>query len=255
MNKLRDEINKLRDEIKKYLAAPPDEIKKNEWQEHDEPTCRVLTRLVANNDALAALIAIAKGADNAWGIVDLCSIAEIKMTTFHKALQNESAMVGRLQQYRQSVADLKKFIDEATEYPELLFVDWVVLPETEEESRRVHDALKTSAEKTGGPAFTQYEKSADFYQDALKRIAMLIDLRQQATDEALQVTLGANRKSRAKVAAENSAIGWLAQAVEKDFGKPFAVQVAKISEIALDIGEVFEDRVREALKVRKRLEK
>ena len=35
-------------------------------------------------------------------------------------------------------------------------------------------------------------------------------------------------------------------------GKPFARQVADLAEVAFDIGEVTEDRVREVLKVRRK---
>ena len=66
--------------------------------------------------------------------------------------------------------------------------------------------------------------------------------------------LGVTRKSATKSAAETAAIGWLAEHVVLTFDKPFAQQVATLAEVALGIGEVSEDRVREALKTRRRRE-
>ena len=102
-----------------------------------------------------------------------------------------------------------------------------------------------------GPPHIAYEKGADYYCDALDRIAALIEERQQSTDRVL-CEFGVNRKSHTKEAAETAAIGWLAEQVEDVFGKPCARQVAVLAEVALNIDEVTEDRVREALKSRRR---
>ena len=102
-----------------------------------------------------------------------------------------------------------------------------------------------------GPISIAYEKGADYYQDALDRIAALIEERQQSTDRVL-CEFGVNRKSHTKEAAETAAIGWLAEQVDDVFGKPCARHVAVLAEVALNIDEVSEDRVREALKSRRR---
>jgi len=88
-------------------------------------------------------------------------------------------------------------------------------------------------------------------QDAIERVIKSIEKR-QATVEASKHALGATRKSSTKTAAENAAIGWLAQVVMHNTGKPFARQVADLAEVAFDIGEVTEDRVRELLKSRRK---
>jgi hypothetical protein len=87
--------------------------------------------------------------------------------------------------------------------------------------------------------------------DALDRVIKSIEKR-QATVEASKHALGVTRKSSTKTAAENAAIGWLAQMVMHNTGKPFARQVADLAEVAFDIGEVTEDRVRELLKMRRK---
>ena len=87
--------------------------------------------------------------------------------------------------------------------------------------------------------------------DAIDRVIKSIETR-QATVEASRHALGVTRKSSTKTAAENAAIGWLAGIVMHNTGKPFARQVADLAEVAFDIGEVTEDRVRELLKRRRK---
>jgi hypothetical protein len=87
--------------------------------------------------------------------------------------------------------------------------------------------------------------------DAIDRVIKSIEKR-QATVEASKHALGVTRKSSTKTAAENAAIGWLAQTVMHNTGKPFARQVVDLAEVAFDIGEVTEDRVREVLKSRRK---
>ena len=87
--------------------------------------------------------------------------------------------------------------------------------------------------------------------DAIDRVIKSIEKR-QATVEYSKHALGVTRKSSTKTAAENAAIGWLAQMVMHNTGKPFARQVADLAEVAFDIGEITEDRVRELLKSRRK---
>ena len=80
-------------------------------------------------------------------------------------------------------------------------------------------------------------------------IAELIELRQQASDDAA-IELGVTRKAGTNTAAATAAIGWLAEGIERLAGKPCVPQVATLAEIALAIGEVTPDRVRAARKRR-----
>ena len=64
-------------------------------------------------------------------------------------------------------------------------------------------------------------------------MAALIELRRETTDIAM-VDLGVNRKSVNANAAETKAIGFLAGHVFNAFGKPFALQVAVLAEVAFD---------------------
>jgi hypothetical protein len=87
--------------------------------------------------------------------------------------------------------------------------------------------------------------------DAIHRVIKSIEER-LATVEASKHAYGVTRKSSTKTAAENAAIGWLAQMVMHNTGKPIARQVADLAEVAFDIGEVTEERVREVLKSRRK---
>lgn len=183
-------------------------------------------------------------------IMDCCVHAKMQLETFHTLLAKERKTIERLQRHRQSVEDLRRFINEATEPHEHPMVDWMWL-EDKTNPIEVAEMNRLASEMGWAPPSIAYQKGADYYLDALNRIAVLIDERQQSTDRAM-LRFGVNRKSRTKEAAETAAIGWLAEQVEDIFGKPFARQVAVLAEVALNIAEVSEDRVREALKSRRR---
>jgi len=87
--------------------------------------------------------------------------------------------------------------------------------------------------------------------DALDRVIKSIE-KQQAAVELSKHELGVTRKSSTKTAAENAAIIWLARMVMHNTGKPFARHVADLAEVAFDIDEITEDRVRELLKTRRK---
>jgi hypothetical protein len=88
--------------------------------------------------------------------------------------------------------------------------------------------------------------------DALDRVIKSIEKQQAGVEYYTKRMLGVTRKSSTKTAAENAAIGWLAEMVIHNTGKPFARQVADLAEVAFDIGEITEDRVRELLKTRRK---
>jgi hypothetical protein len=66
-----------------------------------------------------------------------------------------------------------------------------------------------------------------------------------------QGRLGATRKVHFKRAAENAAIGWLAAEVRRLTGRPHHIAVAQLAGIIVK-AEISEDRVVNALRVRKR---
>jgi hypothetical protein len=189
-------------------------------------------------------------ADAVWELVEQCIHATAQLETFHTLLAEEGKTVERLQRHRESVADLREFIAAASKPHENPYVDWASL-QTTTDPNEVAEMNRLAAELGLGPSHIAYEKGADFYRDALDRIAALIEERQQSTDRAM-LRFGVNRKAHTKEAAETAAIGWLAEQVENIFGKPFARQVAVLAEVALNIDEVTEDRVREVLKSRRR---
>jgi hypothetical protein len=149
----------------------------------------------------------------------------------------KQATEDRLKCHRKSVKDLRRFIvaTRDIEFP----IGWPV--------------AKFEA-KNADYQDEWYEKSAEFYKDALDRIASLID-RQQKIIAQVTHMLAVNQKSGTRTAAENAGIGLLAGYVVDVTGKPFARLVATLAAVAFDIGEghISEDRVREILKkLRKR---
>lgn len=101
------------------------------------------------------------------------------------------------------------------------------LSETEQERIvRQNSVFRRTEVLTGQqqPPPDAYEKTAGYYRDALDRIALLIDKRQETTERTV-LTFAATRKSKAKTAAENSAIGFLAERVAFRMRKPHAKQV------------------------------
>jgi hypothetical protein len=203
--------------IAEYLAETANE------PEPDEHGRRVLNRIGADPRAHEALNASGKTRDKIWKLISLCIYAELVAREFPKLLTEERGMVERLDRHQRSVEDLKQFLDQAVMWRKNPIVDWLAIPEQENVANR----------------------------DALNRIAALTDLRRRTVDDVV-LRLGATRKSASKSAAETAAIGWLADWVAHLTGKPFAQQVAILAEVALDIGEVSEDRVRGALKARRR---
>jgi hypothetical protein len=81
----------------------------------------------------------------------------------------------------------------------------------------------------------------------------LIADRQRVASETI-LRFGATRKSARsnKNAAQTAAIGWLAEAVERIAGRPLTRHAAVLAEATLAIRDITEDRVREALRTRRR---
>jgi hypothetical protein len=229
--------------ITDYLATNKDD--------EDAYGCAVLKRIAAERQAHVALYVIAKeDVDQIWQILALCIDAEHQLRTFQSLLADERDNARQLQQHRQSIADLRKFIDQASQYPDHYpRVDWSPLLATEVESVTEAEQLEPVAARVKQSFPTAYKHSTEYYRNALDCIAELIELRQQASDDAT-VELGVTRKSGTNSAAATAAIGWFAEYVEHLTGKPCAPQVATLAEVALGIGEVTADRVRAARKRR-----
>jgi hypothetical protein len=214
--------------IKEYLAEEylaeecPDEDKDRALTFYQH-RCSVLQRLARDQRACAATSAIAKTVIELWDLLDLCTDAEWLLTAFPKVLTEERKMVERLRRHRQSVKDLREFINQVSKHPDHPVVGRVSITKTEEKK----------------------------YRDVLSNIASLIELRQLTANIAV-FDLRVTRKSTAQAAAETAAIKKLAHDVMSTFGKPFAPQVAILAEVAFGIGNVTEDRVREALKAHRR---
>ena len=207
-------------------------------------------KAIAKNKPTSDSYGIESPSGAVWELVDQCYRAVDQLEMFHDLLAGERKAVEQLQRHRQSVADLRQFIATASKSHENPYVDWASL-ETTTDPLEVAELNRTGVELGLGPPHIAYEKGADYYCDALDRIAALIEERQQSTDRVL-CEFGVNRKSHTKEAAETAAIGWLAEQVDDVFGKPCARHVAVLAEVALNIDEVTEDQVRAALKTRRR---
>jgi hypothetical protein len=228
--------------IANYLATNKD----NE----DVHGCAVLERIAAERRAHVAVYGIVKeDVDRIWQILELCIEAEHQSRTFQTLLGDERDNAKRLQQHRQSVADLRQFIDRASQHPEHYQVDWLPIWATEVESVAQAEQLELMAARLKQSFPAAYRHSVEYYEDALDCITQLIELRQQASDDA-EVELGVTRKTGTNTAATTAAIGWFAEYVEHLAGKPCVPQVATLAEVALGIGEVTHDRVRAARKRR-----
>jgi hypothetical protein len=207
---------------------------------------RVLDRILADSRAHDALNAMSGNIEEVWEFMEACVFAEYQLRTFHDLIAEERIVGEQLQQHRKSVEDLRQFIDQATKYHDNMIVDWSPLDEKTdlaEHKRLIAERSRSShlADHIG------YQKGADYYRDALARITALINERQRSSEDAM-ATYSVNRKSRARTAAENTAIRYLVEDVVRTVGKPFASEVAVLAEIAFDIDHVSEDRVRELLK-------
>lgn len=166
------------------------------------------------------------------------------MRKFSESLVAEHETKEHLQRHRKSISDLRQFIKQATQWRETP----MIMPLSETEPERVERQQRIFKHSE---APDPYEKTAGYYRDALDRIELLIDKRQELIADTM-LLLGATRKSKTKTAAENSAIGFLTNRIAYLMGKPHAKNVATIARVVLRISEVTEDRVREAAKMRRR---
>jgi hypothetical protein len=206
----------------------------------------VLKRIAAERRAHVALNAMAKeDIDQIWGILELCIEAEHQLRNFQSLLADERGNAEQLRQHRRSVADLRRFIYRASREPDHYQVDWMPISATEVESVAQAERLEAMAARLKQSFPAAYRHGTEYYRNALDCITELIELRQQASDEAA-VELGVTRKSGTNTAAATAAIGYFAYYVERLAGKPCVPQVATLAEIALGIGEVTHDRVRAA---------
>jgi hypothetical protein len=212
--------------------------------EPDKYARQVLHRIAVSRDAQAALNAISKDENQVRGLIQICINAEMRTRTFHETLVAERETKEQLQRHRKSVSDLRQFIKRATRWREYLFV----MPLSETEQERVERQQRIFKHSEAPDA---YEKTAGYYREALNRIEWLIDKRQELIEYTI-LEFGVTRKSKAKMAAENSGIGFLVNRVATVVGKPRARHVAALAEAVLGISGVTENRVREAAKMHRR---
>lgn len=212
--------------------------------EPDKYARQVLQRIAVSRDAQAALNAISKDEKQISWLIQHCISAETLMRKFSELLVAQGNTKERLQRHRKSVSDLRQFIKQATRWRETP----MIMPLSETETERLERQQRIFKHSEAPDA---YEKTAGYYRDALNRIELLIEKRQELIEDTI-LLLGVTRKSKTKTAAENSAIGFLANRVANLMGKPHARHVAALAEAALGISEVTEDRVREAAKMRRK---
>jgi hypothetical protein len=118
-----------------YLTGYVEYLVANEEDDEGAPNCAVLKRIAADRRAHVALSVIAKeNVGQIRDILTLCIDAERHLRTFQSLLASERDNAKQLQQHRQSVADLRQFIDRSAQRPDHPMVDWLPILATEVES-------------------------------------------------------------------------------------------------------------------------
>ena len=234
------------EEFNKLFAERVDKFFTANAASFDENAKRVLGRLKADYRIPEAVAAIAKTGSALNRLLTGCLEADELSRTFGEKLNEERRIIERakelqlkLNELHSNVEELKAFFDgeiwsydqdtNATILKHGKFIDrlsaHILLPNQE-------------VEKVNHAFYILKESIADRLRVASETI----------------LRFGATRKSaRAnKNAARTAAIGWLAEAVERIAGRPLTRHVAVLAQATLGIYDIGEDRVREALRTRRR---
>jgi hypothetical protein len=226
-----------------------------EYAEHagdDQDVRAVLSRLAQDAGALDAIVAIAKEGGEVRQLLELCLRAAWELREYHAVLDQARARCESLRKHRESVDDLRRFITETAD-PYHPLVNAMPIPATEQERSDRIAAYPRAA--TAGlheqRAAVLVPGSAEYFRDALDRLAALIELQQRAADTAPH-DLAVSREAATLAAAEKAVIGRFAEQVAETFGRPHTARVATLAGAVLGIGEVEPSRVRDALSARAR---
>jgi hypothetical protein len=212
----------------------------------DENAKRVFGRLKADDRVPEALASIAKSESDLNRLLRGCLEADELSRTFREKLNNERRIVERAKRLQLKLSELRFDLDEL----EALFDEeiWsynqvtlatILKPGKSIDRLSAHILLPDQEVEKVNHAFYILKES-------------IADRKQIASETILR--FGATRKSARtnENAAQTAAIGWLAEAVERVASKPCTRHAAVLAEATLAIRDITEDRVREALRTRRR---
>ena len=213
-----------RDDMKKAIAADIAyaKIRRADLEKHGQ---RVLDRLKNNARACAAIKAIVKNPGDGADLLGACVDAEILARTFNKRVAEERRTIKQMDDLEKHIGELQGFAAKVTR-PADSMAAWFVVPDDE----------------------------IALVREGLDQLAMWVRVRRKIVTDNL-TRWGATRKSAPtnKVAAENAAIGWIADVVQDIAGKPLTQHATALAEAALDICNLSDERVREARRARQKL--
>ena len=204
----------------------------------DENAKRVFGRLKADYRVPEALAAIAKSENALNSLLTGCLESAELSRTFSETLNKERGIIVRANRLKLNVDELETFLNE-----EIWSYD-------ETTGKIVKTSKSINRLATFGALSNREFEKINLALNVLKKI---IAGRQRVASETI-FRFGATRKSARtnKNAAQTAAIGWLAEAVERIAGRPLTRHAAVLAEATLAIRDITEDRVREALRTRRR---
>jgi hypothetical protein len=205
----------------------------------DENAKRVLGRLKADDRVPEALAAIAKSESDLNRLLSGCLESDELLRTFGETLNKERRIIEQAKRLQLNLEELKTFFDE-----ELWSYDHAKIGATLKD-RTYIDRLSAR--------ISIDNQDIQMINHSIYVFKELIADRQRVASETI-LRFGATRKSARtnRNAAQTAAIGWLAEAVERIAGRPLTRHAAVLAEATLAIRDITEDRVREALRTRRR---
>ena len=234
-----EELNKLfAEKVDKFFAANAACLDENEK--------RVFGRLKADYRVPEAVAAIAKTESDLNRLLTGCLEADELSRTFGEKLNEERRIIERakelqlkLNELQNNVDELKTFFDEEIWSYDQDTHATILKDRTSVDRLSAHILLHNQEVKKVKHAFYILKES-------------IADRLRVASETILR--FGVTRKSARtnENAARTAAIGWLAEAVERIAGRPHTRHVAVLAQATLAIRDITEDRVREALRTRRR---
>jgi hypothetical protein len=205
----------------------------------DENAKRVFGRLKADDRVPEALAAIARSESDVDRLLSGCLESDELSRTFGETLDKERRIIEQTNRLQLNLEELKTFFHE-----ELWSYEQAKIGTTLKD-RTYIDRLSAR--------ISIDSQDIQMINHSIYVFKELIADRQRVASETI-LRFGATRKSARsnKNAAQTAAIGWLAEAVERIAGRPLTRHAAVLAEATLAIRDITEDRVREALRTRRR---
>lgn len=183
----------------------------------DRPRPPAVSKLVREKHALNALAEMQLTNRQLVNLLNSCITADDNTRSFEQRLKREREMIPRLAALTTSIDKLKDFLKEISAPPRDSFGARIEVEDCEVRQ----------------------------YRQALYEIDYLIAARMKIAKQT-PARMGATRKNKGTVAAENAGIGWLVFSIKKITGRTYLPQARILSETIFSIDSVTEDRLRRA---------